>query len=57
MSLEEWRGRDDAPNVASARDHDAEHFLIKEERMPDGRRKLILRHKQSGQVTERFLAD
>lgn len=57
VSLEEWRGRDDAPNVASARDHDAEHFLIKEERMPDGRRKLILRHKQSGQVTERFLAD
>lgn len=57
VKLEVWRGREGVPNVAAARDYDAEHYLIKEERMPDGKHKVILRHKQTGQVTQRFIAD
>ena len=35
------------------RDFDADHFLIKEERMTDGSTKLILRHKHTGKVSQR----
>lgn len=52
VKLDIWRGRENVPNVAAVRDYDAEHYLIKEERMPDGTAKLILRHKKTGQVTQ-----
>ncbi|MFM2094546.1 MAG: hypothetical protein RIS70_1670 [Planctomycetota bacterium] len=52
VKLEIWRGRENVPNVAAVRDYDAEHYLIKEERMPDGTAKLILRNKKTGQVTQ-----
>lgn len=52
VKLEIWRGRENVPNVAAVRDYDADHYLIKEERMPDGTAKLILRHKKTGQVTQ-----
>lgn len=48
-----WRGREGVHNVATLRDYDAEHVLLKEERMLDGSTKLILRHKQSGKVINR----
>jgi hypothetical protein len=35
------------------RQYDAEHLLIKREKMPDGATKLILRHKQTGEITQR----
>jgi predicted dehydrogenase len=53
IHLAEWRGQEGVANVAIARDYDAEHALLKEERMPDGSTKLILRHKQSGRVVHR----
>ena len=36
VSLPLWRGHDGVPNVAHVREFDAEHALVKEERMPDG---------------------
>jgi predicted dehydrogenase len=53
VQLAEWRGREGVPNVANVRDYDAEHVLLKEERMPDGSVKSIVRHKQTGRVSHR----
>ena len=36
------------------REFDADHFLIKKEKMPDGRVKVILKQKVGGRVIERF---
>jgi len=35
-------------------DFDREHLLLKRELMPDGRTKLILKHKGSGRIVERI---
>lgn len=53
VELPIWRGRDDAPPVSIGRDFDAEHWLLKEERMPDGSTKRILKEKSTGRVVER----
>jgi predicted dehydrogenase len=53
VNLPIWRGRESVESLAVIRDFDADHFLIKEERMTDGSTKLILRHKKTGQVTQR----
>jgi predicted dehydrogenase len=50
VNLPIWRGREAVESLAVARDYDAEHVLLKEERMMDGSTKLILRHKQTGRV-------
>ncbi len=53
VQLKVWRGRHGVADVAARRDYDAEHVLVKEERMPDGSTKVILRHKQTGQISQR----
>jgi predicted dehydrogenase len=53
VQLDVWRGREGVPHVAVVRDFDAEHALLKEETMPDGTVKLLLRHKASGRIVER----
>ncbi len=50
MDLPIWRGREEVPSIAVVREYDAEHVLLKEERMMDGSTKLILRHKRTGRV-------
>jgi predicted dehydrogenase len=56
VNLPIWRGCESVPNLAVLREFDAEHVLLKEERMPDGSTKLILRHKQSGRVVHRTVS-
>ncbi len=34
------------------REHDQEHLLVKEEQLPNGQTKLILKHKQTGVVSQ-----
>jgi hypothetical protein len=53
VNLPLWRGRENVESLAVLRDFDAEYYLIKEERMTDGSTKLILRNKQTGQVSQR----
>ncbi len=55
VELEVWHGAPaDAPAAsAGLTEYDAAHLLIKEERMPDGKTKLILKEKTSGRVVER----
>jgi predicted dehydrogenase len=54
VNLPVWRGRENAESLAVLRDYDAEHVILKEERMADGTTKLILRHKQTGQVVQQM---
>jgi hypothetical protein len=53
VELPIWRGREAVENVASVRDYDSDHVLLKEERMRDGTTKIILRNKNTGQVSQR----
>jgi predicted dehydrogenase len=53
VALPVWRGRVGVQSVAVQRDYDVEHSLLKEEKMPDGTTKLILRHKASGKIVQR----
>ncbi len=51
VEIEDWRGGEHE-KVKTTKDYDDEHFLIKEELMPDGKRKLILQHKETGRVSQ-----
>ena len=55
IDLPIWRGLENVEQVSAHREYDEEHYLIKEEQLPDGRRKLILKNKKSGQVSESLL--
>jgi hypothetical protein len=35
-----------------AKEYDASHWLVKEERMPDGSIKVILKHKETGVISQ-----
>lgn len=52
VTLEVWRGREKTAPINAIRDYDADHFLVKEETMPDGRVKLILKNKKTGKITQ-----
>ncbi|MDX1617492.1 MAG: Gfo/Idh/MocA family oxidoreductase [Balneolaceae bacterium] len=57
VELEIWRGQEDAPGVESFEEYDDRHYLIKEERLPDGRLKVILKEKSSGKIVDRILEE
>ena len=53
IEIQEWRGSGaDSTMVVALKDFDDEHYLIKEERMPNGHLKIILKHKQSGEISQ-----
>ena len=51
--IDDWRGSDDESGGADYKDYDADHILIKEEVMPDGSTKVILKEKASGKIVQR----
>jgi predicted dehydrogenase len=53
VALDDWRGAKEAETAGAHVEYDARHWLIKFERMLDGRRKLILKDKQTGEVIQR----
>lgn len=55
IELSDWRGRAHVENISVRRDFDQEHYLVKQERMPDGTTKVIIRNKQSGNISQRIL--
>jgi predicted dehydrogenase len=55
VKLEDWRGDTETDTSGVLRDYDAQHFLIKEEKMPDGRVKLILKEKSGGKVIQKVV--
>jgi predicted dehydrogenase len=54
VELDVWRGADGGDEKAAATAFDDRHDLIKRERMPDGRVKLILKDRQSGEVVQKI---
>jgi predicted dehydrogenase len=53
VDIQDWRGGSAAGEAgAMLKDYDAEHYLIKEERMPNGNLKFILKNKQTGEISQ-----
>ncbi|HRL10895.1 MAG TPA: Gfo/Idh/MocA family oxidoreductase [Aggregatilineales bacterium] len=53
VEIEDWRGLADADSGVALKEYDADHLLVKEEKMPDGRTKLILKQKHDGKIIQR----
>lgn len=53
--LDDWRGRTDVTEFSPFVEYDADHWHIKDELMPDGRKKVILKHKTSGEITQKII--
>ena len=54
VELDIWRGSDEASRGPRLKDHDDRHYLIKEEKMPDGTVKLILKEKSTGKIIQKI---
>ncbi len=56
ITLKEWRGLpDEAVRVKKEVEFDAEHWLLKEEILPDGRKKILLKEKATGKLVQQEL--
>ncbi len=53
--LEDWRGLEEADADVKLKDYDDDHFLVKEEKMPDGKTKLILKEKVGGKIVQKIV--
>jgi predicted dehydrogenase len=54
VELEIWLGKAHAEETITAVDYDDRFLLVKEEKMPDGRTKLILKDKKSGEIAQKI---
>ncbi|MFW5943266.1 MAG: Gfo/Idh/MocA family protein [bacterium] len=55
VELVDWRGSEESEAGVGMTEYDKDHFLIKQEKMPDGRTKLILKEKAGGRVVEKVV--
>jgi predicted dehydrogenase len=55
IQLDIWRGRTDITEEHAFTSYDDNYYLIKEEILPNGENKLILKHKKTGEVVRRDL--
>jgi predicted dehydrogenase len=53
VEIEDWRGADDTEQNQMQHEYNAQYWLVKEEIMPDGSVKLILKEKASGRIVQR----
>jgi predicted dehydrogenase len=54
VELEVWRGAEATDRTGGRTPFDKQYWLIKEEKMPDGKVKRILQDRQSGEIVERI---
>jgi predicted dehydrogenase len=52
IEIQDWRAGAVNQENAALKDYDDKHFLIKEEKMPDGKLKMILKDKQTGKISQ-----
>ena len=52
VELEIWRGAEGAGAARGTQAYNEQYFLIKEEKMPDGKTKLILKDKETGKIVQ-----
>jgi predicted dehydrogenase len=55
VELTGWRGREGLSSRVDLIDYDEKHFLIKKEKMPDGKTKIMLKEKSTGAVIQKFI--
>lgn len=55
VEIADWRGQSESSDQVELTDYDADHILIKEEKMPDGRTKVILKNKATGEISQKTL--
>jgi predicted dehydrogenase len=48
-----WRGKTNVKKINALKDYDEQHYLIKEEILPNGTKKLILKEKETGKIVQR----
>ena len=53
VELKEWRGKTEVEPLSAFVEYDKNHWLVKEELLPDGRKKVILKEKNSGEILEK----
>ncbi|QQL50311.1 Gfo/Idh/MocA family protein [Mucilaginibacter ginkgonis] len=53
VQLDDWRGDTDTTDKAEAASYDDQYYLIKEEVLPNGEKKIILKDKKTGEVVRR----
>jgi len=54
VELEIWRGKSSTDALITKTEYDENNYLIKTEILPDGRKKVILKDKVSGEISERL---
>jgi len=52
VDLEIWRGQEDVEPISSVKEFDKDDYLVKEEKLPDGK-KLILKEKKTGKIIQK----
>ncbi len=52
IDVREWRGGSVNMEQTTLKDYDDQHFLIKEETMPEGKLKIILKDKKTGKISQ-----
>ncbi len=52
IEVKEWRGGSVNMEQTALKDYDEQHFLIKEEKMPEGKLKIILKDKKTGKISQ-----
>jgi predicted dehydrogenase len=52
VEIQSWRGGAAGATAAALKDYDESHYLIKEEKMPNGNLKIILKDKVTGQISQ-----
>jgi hypothetical protein len=52
VQLPEWRGKTGLSKPSVYTEYDAHHWLIKDEILPNGDKIVILKHKETGEITE-----
>jgi predicted dehydrogenase len=55
VKLDIWRGQENVQKASNLIDYDNEHYLVKEEMTHYGAKKLILKHKATGKISEQIL--
>lgn len=53
VQLPVWRGQTGVEKPSVFQEYDAEHWFIKEEILPNGDKKVILKHKKTGEISEK----
>lgn len=52
--IDDWRGSEDTSSGVELVEYDGKHYLIKKEKMPDGKMKVMLKEKSTGRIIQRI---